>query len=129
MKLKYILASALLCMLIAPSSATSEDTPSNKIISVCRIEYTALGKSANWHLNYTYIVETNSDGSVEKVTRVGNENRPAFVREDKIIECIKTWKLSPSGKHVVVFSIGTNGNDNYISIIDPLHNSIKLVLS
>jgi hypothetical protein len=129
MKLKYILTSALLFMFIVPSSATSEDTSSNKIISVCRIEYTALGKSANWHLNYTYIVETNSDGSVEKVTKVCNENHPAFVREDKIIECLKTWKLSPVGKHVIVFSIGTNGNDNYISIVDPNHNSIKLVLS
>ena len=126
MKLRYLLAVALL--LTAPSSAASEDSSSKKTISVCRVEYTALGKSANWHLNYTYIVETNNDGAVGRVTKVGNEDRPVFVREDKIIECIKTWKLSPSGRHVVVFSIGTHGNENSISIVDPKHNSIKLVL-
>ena len=128
MKLKYLLVVGLLFTIIVPSSATSEDTSLNKTISVCRVEYTALGKSANWHLNYTYIVETNNDGTVERVTKAGNEDRPAFVREDKIIECIKTWKLSPSGRHVVVFSIGTHGNDNSISIVDPKHNSIKLIL-
>ena len=127
MKLKYILASALLFAFIVPSSATNAS--SNKTISVCAIEYTALGKSANWHLNYSYVVETNNDGSVEKVTKVGNEKRPAFVEEDKIIECIKTWKLAPSGKYVVLFSIGTHGSDNYISIADPNHDVIKLLLS
>lgn len=131
MKMTYIFAVGLLLMTTVPSSALSEDNLSNKTISICQIEYTALGKSANWHLNYTYVVETNIEGAVKTVMKVEKEKRPAFafVQEEKIIECIKTWKLSPSGRHVIVFSIGTHGSDNYISIVDPNHNVIKLVLS
>jgi len=128
MRLKYILTAVLLLISATSSSATSGGSSSDKTISVCQIQYTALGKSANWHWNYVYAVETNSDGSVEKITKLGRETHLPFVEEDKIVECIKTWRLSPSGRHSVVFSIGTNGNENYISIVDPNHDSIKLVL-
>jgi hypothetical protein len=126
MKLKYMLVAGLLLILTSSLSATSGRS-SNKTISVCRIEYTSLGKSANWHFNYTYLVEANSDGSVIRLSKLETAKRPAFVNEDAIIDCIKTWNLLPSGQHVVHFSIGTSGG-NSISIVDPARNVVKLVL-
>jgi hypothetical protein len=58
----------------------------------------------------------------------GKTEAPAFVNETGIIECMKSWKLMPQGQHVVLFSIGTTGGRNYISIVDSGHNRIKLLL-
>ena len=126
MKLCLLILSVLL-VLTVPAFATSEGSSSNKTISVCRIEYTSAGKSPSWHFNYTYLVHTDAEGVVENVSELGNKKHPAFVNESAIVECMKTWKLLPSGQHVVLFSIGTRGG-NYVSMVDPDHNVLKLVL-
>lgn len=127
MKVKHTLVIALVFLFMA-TPASSGGASSNKTIAVCRIEYTALGKSANWRLNYMYAVRTDNKGTVEKVMNIRNEPKPAFIAEDKMIDCIKTWKLSPPGNYAVVISIGTHGSENSISIVDPNHDAIKLVL-
>jgi hypothetical protein len=121
-----VFVAGLLLILTTSSSAISGG-PANKTISVCRIEYTPPGKSANWHFNYTYFVESNSAGVVTKLSKSETEKRPVFINEDAITDCIKTWNLLPSGRHVVRFSIGTTG-ENSISIVDPAGNVVKLVL-
>ena len=129
MKLKYTLPIVFVFLAIVSVPASSEVASSNKTIAVCRIEYTRLGKRANWRRNYMYAVATNSEGVVEKVVNVRDVNHPdAFVREDKIIDCLKTWKLSPPGKYVVMISIGTHGSENFFQIVDPNHDVIRLVL-
>ena len=99
----------------------------NKTISVCPIEYTAVGKTARWHFNFTYTVVSGADGTILKVADLRHDKVP-FVNEAAIVECIRTWKLSPQGQSVVLFSIGTTGDGNYISIVDSDGNAIKLVL-
>jgi hypothetical protein len=123
----FVLATLVVLVIISASAGRSIEPHSSKTMTVCRIEYTGLGKQANWHLNYTYVVNTNEEGSVERVTRL-EKKHPKFVNEDKILDCIKTWKLTPSGKHVVMFSIGTTAAGNAITVVDPNLNSIRLVL-
>jgi hypothetical protein len=109
--------------------AQAKDESPKNIITVCRVEFTGLGKAARFHFNYIYSIDVESDGSVGEITKVREKEPPAFVREDKIIECIKTWKLVPTGKYLVNFSIGTTSDPNSITIIIPNREPVlKLIL-
>ena len=101
--------------------------PRDKIIAVCPIEYSAAGKTAGWHSNLTFTVVSGIDGKVVKVSDLRSD-MVQFVNQGALVECIKTFKLSPAGAYVVRFSIGTTGDGNYISIVAPDGDVIKLVL-
>lgn len=124
----FVLAILVLLVIISASSGRSVETPSSKTITVCRIEYTALGKQANWHFDFLYIVKTNEKGLVEDVTKLEKDKRPSFINEDRIVACVKGWNLFPAGKYVALFSIGTNTENNSVSVRDPNGNLMKLVL-
>lgn len=84
---------------------------------------------ARFHFNYIYSLDIKSDGSVKAISKVREKDPPAFVREDKIIECMKTWKLAPVGKYIVAFSVGTSDGENSITILAPNKESVlKLIL-
>ena len=129
MKSQLIFIAGLLLLFASASSATSERLSSDKTISICPIEYTAAGKTARWHFNFTYSIVTDANGTVSNVADLRTTKAPAFVNETGMIECIKTWKLVPQGQYVVLFSIGTTGDRNFMSIVDSNHNAIKLLLS
>ena len=119
---------AVLALTRASSGAANlDEKPPAKMITVCRVEFTGIGKAASFHFNYLYSISTGEDGAVEKITKLA-ERRPDMVREDKMIECMRTWKLEPSSRYNVVFSVGTTSATDYISIVDPRGDSIKLIL-
>ncbi len=111
-----------------PQAAKIEDEKPAKTITICRIELTELGRTASFHFNYLYSVETDQNGSVEKIKKLRGPNQSEMVREDKMLECLKTWKLRPSTKYFVLFSIGTTSAPNYISISEIKGETIKLIL-
>lgn len=100
----------------------------SKSFSVCEIEYTELGRTANWQLTLFYVLKTNEDGSVDRVRGLVESKRQNFNNEDKLLECVKSWKMTPSGKYVVSFSLGTTGVQKYMTIVDPNRDVIKLGL-
>lgn len=121
-----------LCLIFMPTQilyAQSKDESPKKTITVCRVELTGIGKAARFHFNYIYSLDVKPDGSVGEISKVREKEPPAFVREDKNIECIKTWKLAPAGKYLVNFSVGTSGDENSITIVAPNGESVlKLIL-
>ena len=102
--------------------AKPKDNPSGKTITVCRAEFTSVGKAAQFQFNYTYSISTDRDRTVDKISKLYDQRRPGLVREDKMIECIKSWELGPSGKYTVIFSVGTTSATDYISIVDSKAN-------
>ena len=119
----------LTSLLIGFSSltATGQDNLPKKTITVCRIELTGAGRAANFRFNYIYQIFTDQSGSVEKVTQLA-ERKPKMVRDDKLVECMHTWQLAPSTQYAASFSIGTTGGPNYIQIVEPKRESLKLLL-
>jgi len=124
---KILLASALILIGFSSFGVNAEDQPFNKTITVCRIELTGKGKMATFRFHYPYQISTDENGVVNKVAQLA-ERKPKMVREDKLIDCMHTWKLKPSSAYAVVFSIGTTGGPNYISIVEPKRESLKLLL-
>jgi hypothetical protein len=78
--------------------------------------------------NFTYLIETDEKGMVEKATKVEPKHQQIGAHEDKIVECLKTWKLASKEKYEVVLSIGTTSAKDYISITDSKNETIKLIL-
>jgi|SRR5215831_2088307 len=126
--LRLIATAFLSVLVIIPQAAETERNRPAKTITVCHIEFTGLGKAATWHFNYTYSVDTDQNGSVDKITKLHDSKGAEMTREDKIMECIKTWKLGPSNKYFVLFSVGTTSATNYISISESKGETIRLIL-
>ena len=125
MKLNIFLAGLLIGF--SSLSVSGQEPVAHKTISVCRIELTATGRAANFRFNYIYQMTTDESGAVQKVSQLA-ERKPKMVREDKLVDCMRTWQLGPSTQYVVSFSIGTTGGPNYIQVVQPERDSLKLVL-
>ncbi len=126
MKVIQLVAAGLLLFVLV-SVAPSKDIVVNKVISICRIEYSDAGKIANWHKTFFYNVVTNDGGLVQRIGKIGKDNGPSFIRENDLMNCVRNWKLAPQGKYVIAFSLGTTG-EKYISIVEPDRNQLKLIL-
>jgi hypothetical protein len=124
---RVIITAVLIAISVTSLSANEGNNPSSKTITVCRVELTGIGKTATFRFNYPYSISTDKDGSVVEVTKLA-ARRPEMIREDKMVECMRTWKLNPSSRYSVVFVIGTTSIANYISISDSKGESKKLIL-
>jgi hypothetical protein len=105
-----------------------ETASASKTIKMCRVELTPLGRVTRFHFTWLYLVKTNAEGKVTKVSKVSGEKRPEMVREDKIIHCIETWKLKPAADYFIAFSVGTTSAENSISITEKGGETINLIL-
>jgi hypothetical protein len=125
---KLVWIGCLIFLTAQPLFAQSKDRAPRKHIAVCRIELTDMGRTARFHFNYMYSLQVKTDGSVEQIAKLREKEYPAFVREEKLIECMKTWKLEPAGKYVVNVSFGTSGDEDSITIVAPNRESVRLIL-
>ena len=129
---RFLRVFAAVGIVVLPSTsllAQSTNKPATKEITVCRVALTPTGRQARFHFNYLYSLETTAHGTPPKVVLLDKEKHPPFVREDLIVACLRNWRLEPSGKYSVIFSVGTTGDPNSISIIEPGSSStIRLVL-
>jgi hypothetical protein len=82
-------------------------------ITICNIELTAEGKTANFHFNYVYFLKTNSIGETKIINKLHSDN-PRFVEDEAFLTCIGNWKLKPSRDYSLVISFGTNSAENLI---------------
>ncbi|MGI8655711.1 MAG: hypothetical protein ACR2LC_10870 [Pyrinomonadaceae bacterium] len=87
--LRFFSALCLIFVVTLPMYAQSKDESSKKTITVCRIELAEMGKTARFHFNYIYSLDIKSDGSVKEISKVREKDPPAFVHDDKIVECMK----------------------------------------
>lgn len=124
---KFLVVMVLVLTNVTSLFANPKTNLRSKTITVCPVELTRVGKGANFHFYYLYLIFTDKDGSVEKISRL--DKRPEFVRQDKIIECMQTWKLEPSSRYSVILSVGTTSTPNSISIVDSKTEPIKLLLT
>ena len=129
MKLIYeiLILSVLILTSFSSLGARTQASSNNKTITVCRFELTSMGKMASFHFNYMYRISTDETGAVQKVSRL-DKRKAEMISEDKLLDCIRTWKLGPSDRYAVVFSIGTTSDPNYITIAGPKQGVLKLLL-
>jgi hypothetical protein len=119
-----------ICLSLAAASPSSQDTKKQSAteITVCRGKLTSLGKTASFRFNFMYTVKTKDDGTVETVDALSKGGGGKFVREDMLVECMKSWKLKPSTSHLVMFSIGTTSPPDSILINEIHGGSLRLVV-
>lgn len=119
----------ILLLVIFSTPVISQSDRANKPkteITVCKVELTEAGRRANFHFDYIYLLTTNAVGDVGRINQIHRDN-PKFVKDEKFIACIKSWKLKPGYKYVVVISFGTNSMENLISISNE-EERIKIIL-
>jgi hypothetical protein len=126
---KFICVTFVVLACALSSSAQTTEKQSDKEIKVCRIELTEVGKRACFHFNFIFLVKTDDKGVVEKIEKIHPQKSQPFVREDKFVECVKTWKLDENEKYTVGLSFGTTSHEDSISILDSKSQVIRLILN
>ena len=84
-------------------------------ITVCGIELTGPGKTAEFHFNYVYLLTTDSVGDVSRIDQLHRDN-PKLVNDEKLLNCIRSWKLKPVRNYSVMVSFGTKSHENLVSV-------------
>ena len=127
--MKHVLTAAAVLMLAAvPSSTWAESKPFEKTITVCRPEYTPDGNRDSWQASYSFRVTTDGLGAVKEVRTIHSPKPIEFIREGRLVECMKTWRLDADAKYVVIFSLGTSSIQNDIRIRKYGGETIRLIL-
>lgn len=86
-------------------------------IDICRPEITEAGRQSSFHFNYIYRVTTDTKGSVKTVNELLDHRKyKSLMNDEKVIPCIKEWKLKPSENYIVTISVGTTGGENFLNI-------------
>ena len=111
-------------------------TLNESTITPCRWEIAA--PVANFRMAFGYLVEVGPYGKISKITQVSNSQRGLkmkFVRDEVFVSCMEKWRLEPEGSYYVSFYVGTtsigtkeDGPANYMRIVDPNKNSLKIEL-
>lgn len=113
------------------SFAFSQNTENAKIekeITVCPVKLIA--KAAEFRFSYRYVVKTDEDGLVIKITQLGKDDVPKFIKDEDFVSCIESWKLNPSKDYFIAIYVGTiftNRYKNYISISSKTE-TIKIIV-
>lgn len=97
---------SLLFVILFSTFAFSQDKQKEKNelteISVCSIEFLGIGKTLDWRFNFTYNFNTDKDGSVKDLKHIQTSKlMSSFLDQQKILDCIKGWKLKPQDKYQV----------------------------
>ena len=77
----------------------------------CIVRYTGFGLRPGFHFSLPFRVQTDRQGKVVRV-RKSDPNlfrtAEAFVEIDPILRGLRTWKIQPSGSHIVIVNTGTD---------------------
>jgi hypothetical protein len=137
--MKSIILKAIICVLFVSNClAQTEKTPSKKVISVCPFQIGERGKAANFRFGFSYFLEVGASGNVTKIEEFASTQRfkeYKFVRDELFIDCMKKWRLEPTGKYFVGFYVGTGSIKtavdmprNYMRIVDPAKQELIIEL-
>ena len=136
---KIILTSFALILLPILSLAQTPDSKHNKVISVCPFQLNDTGKMATFRFTFTYILDVDTDGRVSKIKPLASTNKYSamkFVKVELFVDCMKGWKLEPTGKYTVQFNVGTTGIGtnkdmpfNYMAIFGPDRHRLVIDLA
>lgn len=127
------------CLSGQTTETKSDETESEKVISVCPFQIGERGKTANFRFSFSYILEVGKDGEITKIEELASTKKYSaykFVRDDLFIDCMKKWQLKPAGKYFVQFNVGTTSSGtskdlphDYVLIVDPNKHRLVLDLS
>ena len=105
-----------------------ENKADEKEIVICPVKLAF--QPADFRYSYRYIIKTDEKGALVKITQLGKDNEPRFVKYEDFIPCMEKWKLIPSEDYFVSFNVGTIFTDrykNYILISNKME-TIKIIL-
>lgn len=123
----FILSVALNLTLSMPLSGQEAKQDSAQRIKLCPIKYTGLGKVATFRVDYRFAVSTGGDDQVDSVRRIEDKAPPGLINEEKLPDCLKTWRLEPNRDYLINLNIGTTSGPNSVTIIDSGNNkSIRI---
>jgi hypothetical protein len=128
MYLRSIVVTLFLLSIPASVVAVEAKNPCDLTLTLCRIEFTDLGKTSSFHFNYIYILNTDEKGCVERIAVVREPDHEDLVRVDLLKECMTRWTLAPSSKYTVIFSLGTTSESNFVSVTDASGCRVKLII-
>ena len=127
MKLFFLVA--IFTVSLIPCLGQNEKDQSEKIITACPFQLTAIARTANFRFNFLYVLEVGASGEVTKIDELRSSEKYKkfkFVRDDLFLGCMKKWRLDPIGKYFVSFNVGTTSSGttkglpfNYVRITDP----------
>jgi hypothetical protein len=123
-----LIVAAALILAAASSTAGAEGRPSEKTITVCRPEYTPDGNRDSWQASYSFRLTTDGLGAVKEVGTIHSPKPIEFIREGRLVECMKTWRLDADARYVVIFSLGTSSVQNDIWIRKYGGETTRLIL-
>ncbi len=98
-------------LLVGSISAQTTEAKLEDGISVCSFQIGERGRTANFRLSFTYILEVSEGGEITKINELESTKKNSatkFVRDDFFVDCMKKWRLGPAGKYFVRFNVGTS---------------------
>ena len=109
-------------------SQTAEKDRKQIKINICQPSITEAGRQSSFQFSYIYLVITNEEGSIKKVTELLDHKKfKHLMNDEKVIPCIKNWRLKPSERYIVKIDVGTTSTERSLSILSKTVK-IKLIL-
>ncbi len=102
---------------IAFSQTKEKESKIKQEFTICNITFTEAGKTVHHQYSYDYLINSDQNGKVDKITTL-HKTRPKLVNEEDFIPCIKSWKFNPSSRIFVKIFYGTTSSNFSISILD-----------
>jgi hypothetical protein len=93
-----------------------ERAPEKQSIKICHAQITESGRTASFRFNYIASFSTSKNGAVENLKKFSWKGDESLLKTDSLIPCIKTWRLEPEKKFIVLLSFGTTHGSNSIQI-------------
>jgi WD40 repeat protein len=84
--------------------------------AACSLELTDVGRSTTFRHQWMFLLETDSRGAVRSLAQLRPKSDSGLVNEAQLRKCVSAWILEPNTSYSVVFSVGTTGGPNSVSI-------------